>query len=247
MIRLIPAILLSFASVCLLPERINAQDEVVGKVLDFMLEMQDSTEEGGKSVSANKTILGNLSDELFAEEAEKLGVEVAAIKAVALIEAGSQMKGFWAPGVPIVNFDKVMYNKLHNKVDSQKGAKDEMVPEGLSGFPLKRWTRLVEARRINYQGANIATFWGMFQIGGFNYKRCGCETLDEFVELMSRSEADQLDLFVSFIKNCGMAEDLKKKNWAAFARKYNGASYAKRGYHTKMEAAYKKFKAEESK
>ncbi len=42
-----------------------------------------------------------------------------------------------------------------------------------------------------------------------------------------------------------MLPDLKAKNWAGFARKYNGASYARRGYHTKMAAAYRKFKAME--
>ena len=41
-----------------------------------------------------------------------------------------------------------------------------------------------------------------------------------------------------------MLESLRNKNWATFARKYNGPSYAKRGYHTKMAKAYKKFSGE---
>ena len=90
-----------------------------------------------------------------------------------------------------------------------------------------------------------STFWGMFQIGGFNWKRCGAESLENFVELMSRSERDQLDMFANFITNTGLVKHLQSKNWAAFARKYNGAGYAKRGYHKKMAAAYKKFKAQE--
>ncbi len=118
------------------------------------------------------------------------------------------------------------------------------MPEGLSGHALKEWTQLVNARKSNAQGANMGTFWGMFQIGGFNYRQCGCETVDEFVRLMSYSELEQLELFAAFITNGGMLDDLRNKNWAAFARKYNGAGYAKRGYHKKMAAAYKKFKAE---
>ena len=88
----------------------------------------------------------------------------------------------------------------------------------------------------------MGTFWGMFQIGGFNYKQCGCESVDEMVKLMSDSELMQLELFARFIKNAGMLDDLKKKNWAGFARKYNGTSYARRGYHTRMANAYAKFK-----
>ena len=93
----------------------------------------------------------------------------------------------------------------------------------------------------------MGTFWGMFQIGGFNYKLCGCESVDEFVRLMSYSELEQLELFAAFLRNTGYVKDLRAKSWAAFARKYNGPSYAKRGYHTKMANAYAKFKAEESK
>jgi len=43
-----------------------------------------------------------------------------------------------------------------------------------------------------------------------------------------------------------MVEDLRKKNWRGFARKYNGASYARRGYHTKMANAYAKYKKQEN-
>ena len=169
-------------------------------------------------------------------------MEVAAIKAVVLIEAGKQMKGFWAPGVPVVNFDRSMYNSHRHKAVNKKGDKNAKVPAGLTGYALKEWTQLTNARRQNEDGANMGTFWGMFQIGGFNYKLCGCETVGEFVKLMSESELEQLELFAAFITNTGMLPDLKAKNWAAFARKYNGASYARRGYHTRMANAYAKFK-----
>lgn len=78
----------------------------------------------------------------------------------------------------------------------------------------------------------------MFQIGGFNWKKCGAESIDDFVERMSRSERDQLDLFAEFITRAGLLKHLQNKNWAAFARGYNGPSYASRGYHTRMASAY---------
>lgn len=183
-----------------------------------------------------------LTDADFESVAGELDVEVAVIKAVVLIEAGKQMKGFWAPGVPVVNFDRSMYNSHRHKAVNKKGDKNAKVPAGLTGYALKEWTQLTNARRQNEDGANMGTFWGMFQIGGFNYKLCGCETVGEFVKLMSESELEQLELFAAFITNTGMLPDLKAKNWAAFARKYNGASYARRGYHTRMANAYAKFK-----
>lgn len=185
-----------------------------------------------------------LSDKDFELVATELGVEVAAIRAVVSIEAGNQMKGFFAPGVPVINFDNSMYSRFRHRA-SGGGVKGEKVPEGLSGYALREWTLLVNARKVNSNAANMGTFWGMFQIGGFNYSKCGCESIDEFVRLMSYSELEQLELFAAFITNTGMLDDLRKKNWAGFARKYNGASYKRRGYHTKMANAYNKFKNQE--
>ena len=68
--------------------------------------------------------------------------------------------------------------------------------------------------------------------------------MEEFVERMSYSDFEQLELFAAFITAGGMLPDLKNKNWAAFSRKYNGPSYAKRGYHTRMAKEYAKYKNE---
>lgn len=187
------------------------------------------------------TRYSGLTDKDFEMVAQELGVEIPAIKAVVVIEAGSQMKGFWAPGVPIINFDNATFSRFRRK-QSGKGDKEKAkVPENLSGYALREWRQLSNARKINCRAADMATFWGMFQIGGFNYAKCGCDSVEEFVRLMSHSELEQLELFAKFITNAGMLDDLKNKNWAGFARKYNGAGYAKRGYHKKMAAAYKRF------
>ena len=177
--------------------------------------------------------------------AEELGVEIAAIKAVVLIEAGAALEGFLAPGVPVINFDPTMYQKMKSK-DTRKAPKDAKIPDGIkSAYGRKEWQQLINARKVNIDKANMGTFWGMFQIGGFNYKICGCESVDEFVEKMSESEVAQLELFAKLIVNAKQVEYLRRKDWSGFARRYNGPSYAKRGYHTKMANAYRKFKNQE--
>lgn len=191
------------------------------------------------------TRYSKLSDEDFRIVAEELGVEVAAIKAVVSIEAGANMKGFWAPGVPVINFDRTMYNRFRSKAKDKSGAKGEKVPAGLTGYALREWTLLINARKVNAQGANMGTFWGMFQIGGFNWKICGCSSLEDFISRMSYSEREQLELFASFLKSTGFVRYLREKNWSAFARRYNGSSYASRRYHTRLAAAYKRHKNNE--
>lgn len=221
-----------------------AQESKVSKLPDGMQPVKVDTLPASTLDSPDR--YDHLTQADFEKVAKELDVEIAAIKAVVSIEAGAAMKGFWAPGIPVINFDRTMYNKYASKATSKAGAKGESVPKGLKGYALSEWTQLINARKINAQGANMGTFWGMFQIGGFNYKICGCESVDEFVKLMSYSELEQLELFAAFLRNTGYVKDLRAKSWAAFARKYNGPSYAKRGYHTKMANAYAKFKAEEA-
>ncbi|MDE6553215.1 MAG: N-acetylmuramidase family protein [Muribaculaceae bacterium] len=207
-----------------------------GEVSEMVsLVLTDSTEDAGKGK------YDTLTDEDFRIVAEELGVEVAAIKAVVRIEAGSTLEGFWAPGVPVANFVQSLYHKYSGKAKGRK-IKDAKVPSGLSGYGLKEWTALTNARKVNADAADMGTYWGMFQIGGFNYKLCGCESVEEMVEKVSESELSQLQMFAVFIRNSGMLDALRKKDWATFARKYNGPSYAKRGYHTRMAKEYDRFK-----
>lgn len=186
-----------------------------------------------------------LTEEDFQIVADELGVDIATIKAVVKIEAGPKLQGFWAPGVPVANYVQSLFNKYKAKTKGRK-LKDAKVPSGLSGYALKEWTSLTNARKINADAADMGTYWGMFQIGGFNYKLCGCSSVEEMVQKVCQSEFSQLEMFAVFIRNAGMLESLQKKDWAAFARKYNGPSYAKRGYHTRMANEYANFKSKES-
>jgi hypothetical protein len=197
---------------------------------------------------------GRLTEEDFEEVAQELGVEVPAIKAVVEIEAGKSHQGFWSEGKPLINFDLTVFRRMaqRNNVNVGKYTKSHAVVfarPNLTRYGSQQaaqQARLDAARTIHDLSAIQATFWGMFQIGGFNWKKCGASTPDEFVDLMSRSERDQLELFATFVRNAGLLDALRKKNWAAFAKGYNGNSYASRGYHTRMAAAYAKYKKQRS-
>ena len=191
-----------------------------------------------------------LTEQDYEEVARELGVETAAIKAVVDIEAGKQHQGFSAPGKPLINFDLSMfrqqarrngvnlspYTRSHSVVFSRPDSRRYGSQQNA------QHERLKAAMTIDRKSAVQGTFWGMFQIGGFNWKLCGCNSIDEFVKKMSRSERDQLELFAAFIKSIGLDSALREKNWAKFARRYNGASYASRGYHTRMANAYARHK-----
>lgn len=194
--------------------------------------------------------LGKLTDADYSEAGRRMGVESAAIRAVVDIETGKTRSGFFLPGKPVINFDLPLFRRALKK----RGIKASNYPnsEALKPLNIKKYgsqqgaqqARLRAAMAIDSVAAMESTFWGMFQIGGFNWKLCGAPSRRDFIRLMSRSEADQLRLFTDFIENTGMAKHLKTKNWAAFARQYNGPSYAARGYHTRMASAYRNHKSQ---
>lgn len=198
----------------------------------------------------NPNEIRRLTEEDYREVAARLGVEVAAIKAVVDIEAGKTHQGFHEPGVPLINFDLTMFRRFAGKRGINLGKYQKSHAVVFSRPNAKRYgsqqaaqhARLKAARSIDNTTAIEGTFWGMFQIGGFNWKKCGADNINDFVEKMSRSERDQLDMFANFIQSTGLVKHLKSRNWAAFAKGYNGPSYAARGYHTRLASAYARHK-----
>lgn len=184
----------------------------------------------------------------YSEVARRLKVEPEAVMAVVEIEAGRAHEGFYAPGKPIINFDLSMFRRFCSRhgidLNSYRGSHPYVfnTPSGYGSVQAARYARYEQAVSIDEQTAVYGTFWGMFQIGGFNWKLCGADSYTHFVELMSRSERDQLELFANLIVACGFDKHLRNKDWTAFARCYNGPGYAGRGYHKRMASAYRKFK-----
>ena len=196
----------------------------------------------------------SLTEHDYDEVAAELGIEVAVMKAIVEIEAGKEHKGFVEPGKPIVNFDLSMFRKFagqhgiklagHRKLHPEVFAKPNASRYG--SYQKAQHARLSGASEIDRKTAVYATFWGLFQIGGFNWHLCGTVDYEEFVTRMSTSEREQLELFAALIKQCGYVKHLKNKNWAAFARGYNGKGYARRGYHKRMTAAYSRYKKQQN-
>lgn len=193
---------------------------------------------------------GPLTQADYEDVAVDLGVESAAIRAIVDIETGKTRKGFHSPGKPIINFDLPVFRRAAARrgVNLAKySSSTALKPVNIAKYGSQQaaqQARFDAACAIDSVAAIESTFWGMFQIGGFNWKLCGMPSRKAFAEAMSRSEYDQLRLFANYIANTGLVKYLKTKNWAAFARIYNGPSYAARAYHTRMAAAYQRHRTE---
>lgn len=192
-----------------------------------------------------------LTNEMIKDLANRLGIEPALLKAVQLVEAAGR-DGFLSDGRPQILFEgHIMYKEFHKKFPDRdldylcKRFSTVFYPKwDKSKYfgGLREYKRLELAKEIDEECALKATSWGMFQIMGFNHNLCGCKDVFDLVHKMSESHEKQLELMYYFMNNSGCLKELKEKDWAGFAKKYNGPGYAQNAYDQKLRNTYENFK-----
>jgi hypothetical protein len=103
--------------------------------------------------------------------------------------------------------------------------------------------RLQKALKINAEAAYGSASYGLFQIMGFHAESLGFANNQAFYDFLSSGEAAQLEVFGRFLLKNKLLDLLRKKQWASFARKYNGPAYQTNKYDLKLEKAYLKYKS----
>ena len=178
-----------------------------------------------------------LSEADYVQAAADLGAEVAAIKAVAEVETAGE--AFDDMGRPRILYERHYFHRLTNgRFDKNHPTLSNKSSGGYGKFSAQ-YGKLEEAYQLDPAAALKSASWGRFQIMGSNHAAAGHATVQEFVDALARSEAAHLRAFVAFVgANATMKAALQKKNWAAFAKAYNGPGYAKNEYDTKMANAY---------
>lgn len=181
----------------------------------------------------------------FKQAAEALGCSVAAVKAVAEVEA--PRGGFNENGTPATLFEGHKFHKFtQGRFDASHPTLSyaTWTREHYGKGWLEERRRLAAALELNREAALKATSWGKFQIMGFNHELAGYAELEAFVADMHRTEREHLFAFVHFVKNNGLDEYLRDQRWASFARKYNGPGFAVNHYDERLAAAFAKHSEE---
>ena len=186
-----------------------------------------------------------LTEQDFQAAAELLGVEVAAIKAVAEVE--SYGSGFLPDGRTKILFERHKFYKYLAAALGKTAANRLMQVNpnicnskagGYKGNEAE-YPRFKAAISYDETAAMLSASYGRFQIMGFNYRACGFDSVQAYVAAQATTEGAHLMAFCNFIKaNEAIYKALKAKRWAAFAAGYNGADYKINNYDTKMAQAY---------
>lgn len=178
--------------------------------------------------------------------AMRLGVTLAAIQAVCEVESNGA--GFLKDGRPKILFERhVMYRLLKQAgrdADAYVPRYSHVVNPMRGGYGDSRFeqARYVVAHMIDVDCAIGACSWGSFQIMGYHWQRLGYASARAFAEAMAKDERSQLDAFVAFLlADEKLLTALRDRNWAVFARLYNGPAYRENRYDVKLANAYARF------
>jgi hypothetical protein len=192
-----------------------------------------------------------LTDDDLARAAAKLDVSLACVRAVSEVE--SRGSGFLSDGRPTILFERhVFWKRLKARgIDPAPHAErsPDIVSQTFGGYQggAAEYTRLASAELIDATAARESASWGSFQVMGYHWERLGYPSIDDFVARMCRSEGEHLDAFVRFVNaDPALLAALKRRDWAAFAKGYNGPNYARNRHDTKLEQEYRKFAAPDS-
>jgi hypothetical protein len=226
----------------------------MGKALQSMFDDNDKTSRastptvGGKIATAASGAGGALTDRDYADAAARLGrgIDPLLVRACAQVESGGR-SGFGPGGLPIIAYEGHWFRKLTKKLYDETHPLLSYPYVKKAGWQWQKnnkdqsaaWATLKEAMALNADAALQSTSWGMCQVMGFNYKKCGYKDVFAFVEAMKAGPKGQLEAFVGYcLKTPGMVSALQSKNFAAMAYAYNGEDYG--NYDKLFEAAYKK-------
>lgn len=174
--------------------------------------------------------------------ASRYGVEVPVVQAVLDVESSGS--GYDADGRPkILPEPHILYQQLlgdPNKLAVAVRAGLAYPRQGAQPYPVgseANYQRLKRGCLIDPGAAMRSASWGCAQVMGFNYAVCGYPDVFAMVEACLHDEVAQLDLLFRYAKKNGLIYFLQTRNWAAFARGYNGPG-AVAAYAAKLALAY---------
>ena len=167
-----------------------------------------------------------LTDADYTAAAQRHGVEVIAIKAVAIVESGGK-SGFDANGRPKILFEAHHFNDLTNGrfVVTHPHLATSTWAAARAFYSWDQYERLYEAMILDVDAALKAASWGKFQVLGQYHD--GWPDVRSFVAAMYESEVNHLRSFEAHCAGSLMAA-LKRKDWLGFAA-YNGNDQARYG------------------
>lgn len=176
------------------------------------------------------------------------GLEPGALLAVAEVESGGRVFArIGGRDEPLIRFEGHYFDRRLTGAERERARRAGLSSPRAGGVAnpasqAARWRLLLAAADIDRAAAYESTSWGIGQVMGAHWAWLGYGSIDALVADARRGAAGQARLMTRFIRKSGLADALRRRDWDAFARGYNGPAYRANGYHKKMAQAYERYR-----
>lgn len=169
--------------------------------------------------------------------ATRLGVSVKQLQAVAKVESSGS--GFDKSGRPKILFER---HKFHKYTGGKFSISTFSNPKG-GGYSESSWDKLFGAIATGeVDAAFMACSWGKFQVLGEWWDEFNFDSPYALARSTVSAESAHYDLLCFYVEQNGLKDEMaalstNAETCRAFARAYNGKTYADGGYHKKLAKA----------
>lgn len=175
----------------------------------------------------------------YCDAAKDLRCEVAALMAVAEVESSGG--GYDDQGRIKIRFEGHKFREYtFGKYD--KSHPHLSYPYKVQELKRHGYAEFSAAFALDEEAALKAASPGKFQPLGVNYREAGFKSVRDFWDFLRISERNQLLVFCKMVKFRQIDDELRRLDWAGFARNYNGSAYRDNDYDGKMKRAYNRYK-----
>lgn len=171
--------------------------------------------------------------------AKLLRTGVAEIKAVRDVESAGY--GFLPDGRIMIRFEGHRFRKeTGRKFDKSHPTISHpyMADCPYNKGPVSDYARLKIAMSLDPTAALLSCSWGLFQVMGDEFWRCGFKDVHAFVDYLKTGEAAQLMAFCNFLISKKLDDELRDHEWDGLAYGYNGEHFRDNKYHIKLAVRY---------
>lgn len=178
--------------------------------------------------------------------AKEMKIEPAALLAVAEVEsAGKAFAMVDGKEMPLIRWEGHYFYRLLPKALQKTAVQKGLAHPSIGGVPNPgsqqgRYNLLKRARELDDTAALSSCSWGLGQVMGAHWQWLGYSSAQNLVDDACTGVVGQVRLMSKFIGKSNLTDELKNRDWAAFARRYNGPSFRKFDYDKKMAAAYRR-------
>jgi hypothetical protein len=179
--------------------------------------------------------------------ADRIGVERAALLAIAEVEsAGKAFATVGGRKEPLIRFEGHYFDR-RVPVEKRAAARAAGLADPKAGAvrnpasQAARWALLARAAAIDHKAAHESVSWGVGQVMGAHWAWLGYADVDALVAEARAGVGGQAALMARYIDEAGLTGAIRRRDWPAFARGYNGPDYKRHGYDRRIAAAHAKY------